>query len=161
MACRLLIRTMAPDRQGGPPDTLTVDYRTKDDALDEAARQLDLEKARSRKGASRGTVLLELRIECDDGSAMEDDAIRRVAQFPVINNRAWGLPYMVRQCNIVCFDDPLDRDETTRSKVLLCPAAQIPFTHCKRRPSGIRILSQRLPICRESCHVCFEVRGKE
>jgi hypothetical protein len=73
---------MAPDRQSGPPVTLTVDYRTKDDALDEAARQLDLEKARGRKGASRGSVLPELRIECDDGTAMEDDAIRRVAQFP-------------------------------------------------------------------------------
>jgi hypothetical protein len=82
MACRLLIRTMAAGRQGEPPDTLTVDCRSKDDALDEAARQLDIEKARSRKGASRARVLLELRIECDDGSTMEDDAIRRVAQFP-------------------------------------------------------------------------------
>jgi hypothetical protein len=84
MACRLLITTMAPDRQSGPPVKLTIpqDYRTKDDALDGAARQLRLEKAGSRKGARRGSVLLELRIECDDGSVMEDDAIRRVAQFP-------------------------------------------------------------------------------
>lgn len=83
MACRLLITTMAPDRQSGPPVKLTIpqDYRTKDDALDEAARQLGLEKARRRKGARRGSVLLELRIECDDGSVIEDDAIRRVAQF--------------------------------------------------------------------------------
>jgi hypothetical protein len=84
MVCRLLITTMAPDLQSGPPIKLTIpqDYRTKDDALDGAARQLGLDKkARSRKRA-KGSVLFELRIECDDGSTMDDDAIRFVAQFP-------------------------------------------------------------------------------
>jgi hypothetical protein len=77
MACRLLITTMAPDRQSGPPVKLTIpqDYRTKDDALDGAARQLRLEKAGSRKGARRGSVLLELRIECDENVS------RKLAEF--------------------------------------------------------------------------------
>ena len=80
MTCRLFITTIGAD---GQKLTIPQDHANKDAALDEAERRLLLEKkARSRKRATRGSVLLDLRIECDDGSTMDDDAIRRVTQFP-------------------------------------------------------------------------------
>ena len=83
MSCRLLVTTTGPGLYGGPPETqtLSLNYSTQDDALIEAKERLRLEKKRTKRGTRSGVVLLQLRIECDDGSVMEDDAIRRATLF--------------------------------------------------------------------------------
>jgi len=82
---RLIITRAYPgDRFEAIPrsTSLTVEeyYATDGDALDMAKTLLKAEDKRCRKDPKKGPALEKLRIECDDGSTMDDATVCRFAR---------------------------------------------------------------------------------
>lgn len=77
MACQLFVTSIASDNT---QTTRSQRYSDLDAALSEAAKKISNEKAR-RKANRNPVILIDLRIECDNGNVLNYDDIRRVHLF--------------------------------------------------------------------------------
>jgi hypothetical protein len=84
MSYRLIITYLYADNPRPPRSVTTEEPFSSDSwALDRADELINREKKRLKKDRYQGPVLTDLRLECDDGTVMKYDEIKRVAPAAV------------------------------------------------------------------------------